>query len=226
MPVWGDALFLLLACGGLVKVALWKSETDNVVRALRKAHRKSIESFDEAEPGKIVGVLSYVGEPLQSPLTGRTCGCYEIRVEEYKSLGNAGLGRWQTVIHEIRGHEFMIEDGTGRAIIDPSNPDGVIEIDHRSASGDSDKPTFRAREYLESHGISHRGRLFDKTLRYREGILERGETVAVMGRATREPDPDAAGEVTGYRDGPPTRLRFRGTRKTPLFLSDSKELLS
>jgi hypothetical protein len=61
---------------------------------------------------------------------------------------------------------------------------------------------------------------FNQTLRYREGALEVGETVAVSGFGVREPDPDGAAREMGYRDRPPTRLRLASAPHAPLLISD------
>ena len=39
----------------------------------------------------------------------------------------------------------------------------------------------------------------------------------------REPDPDAVHRVTGYRAGPPTRLRFTGSPARPVLVTDDPE---
>ena len=61
-------------------------------------------------------------------------------------------------------------------------------------------------------------------VQYREAIIEVDETIAVLGAGVREPDPDAA--PTGmYRDSGPQRLRFTGTAKNPLLISDDPRAL-
>ena len=58
-----------------------------------------------------------------------------------------------------------------------------------------------------------------------EGVIEIGETIAVMGQGVREPDPDAAAKAQGYRGGPPTRLRLGGSARHPILLSDAVDTL-
>ncbi|MCP4445970.1 MAG: hypothetical protein GY811_11585 [Myxococcales bacterium] len=224
MPIDGEILLWLLCGGGLLMAALLQSE-DGARRLFRRTRSTAIRSFEDGKTGKIVGRLSYLGEPLRSPLTGRPCAFYEIIVEEYKNHLGLTSGGWQRVIRDAQGQDFLIDDGTGRAIVDPTDPEVVITIDAQTSSGMTDDPTVREMDFLKSHGFVGKGWVFNKTLRYREGILESGESVAVMGRGTLEPDPDGANGVTGYRDGPPMRVRLRSSSKRPLLISDDTTML-
>jgi hypothetical protein len=64
--------------------------------------------------------------------------------------------------------------------------------------------------------------LDDRNLRYREAIIEVGETIAVVGSGVREPDPDAMPEGA-YRDAQRTCLRMTSSRKQPMIISDGKK---
>ena len=57
----------------------------------------------------------------------------------------------------------------------------------------------------------------DRRFRYREGVLEEGEVVSVLGHAVREVRPD--GERATSRS-PPQRLVLRGNGPEPLRISD------
>ena len=61
--------------------------------------------------------------------------------------------------------------------------------------------------------------MFNKAIQYLEAVIHVGETVAILGSAVREPDPDAP-PGDGYREGPPTRLRFTSSARYPLRISD------
>ena len=58
-----------------------------------------------------------------------------------------------------------------------------------------------------------------ESLRYREAMIEVGETVAVLGSGVREPDPNAPPEAA-YRGAPPTPLRLTSSPRFPLIISD------
>jgi hypothetical protein len=209
-------IILVLVGGGIL---LWYSARISLRRKLRNASRLSIANVSEREPAKIVGNLSYLSEPLISPLTGRSCAYYEINVEQYRS-GSNNNGHWYSIIRESQGQDFMLEDGTGHAIINPIGAQMVLTIDSHTKSGSFDDPTDLERNYLISHGREGKGWVFNKKIRYREGILEANESVAVLGRGVREPDPNGVDQAGGYRSAPPMRLRMRGSQKLPLLISD------
>jgi hypothetical protein len=148
---------------------------------------------------------------------------YEATVEQYRSNGKTGS--WRQVAREVKGIPFVLDDGSGRAIVDPSGARVAVDIDMTTRSGTFDDATPVEEEFLSRHGLRSTGWVFNKSLRYREGVIEIGETIAVMGQGVREPDPDAVGKVGGYRTGPPTRLRLGGSARHPILLSDAPDTL-
>lgn len=113
--------------------------------------------------------------------------------------------------------ELIIDDGSGCAIVDLTHAEISDEVGVRVGRTTADEPTVAAvlaRAKRTSHG----------PLRWRERALEVGTQVAVLGVAVREPDPDAARRVTGYRAGPPTRLHFTGSARRPVVVSDDPAL--
>lgn len=65
---------------------------------------------------------------------------------------------------------------------------------------------------------------YNKGLRFREGVFEIGELIAVLCQPVREPDLEATPDEAGYRDGPPTRLRVGGSAQSPILLSGARDL--
>ena len=186
-------------------------------RTLRKARHVTIAEFPEGAPARIVGRVED-GERLTAPLSGRACVFYEAIVEQYHSNGKSGS--WRTIIRESHGVPFALDDGTGRALVDPSGAQLAVEKDSTTRSGSFDDATPVEESFLARHGMQSKGWMLNKRLRYREGALEIGETIAVCGLAVREPDPDGAARATGYRDALPTRLHLSSSPKLPLLISD------
>ena len=201
----------------LVVIAWYFSAEAKTRRALRAAPRVSIAQFPEGAPARIVGRVED-GERLIAPLSGRPCVFYQAIVEQYHSNGKSGS--WRTIIREERGIPFALDDGTGRALIDPLGARLAVEKDSTTRSGSFDDATETEEAFLARHGVQSKGWMFNKKLRYREGALEIGETIAVCGLAVREPDPDAVARASGYRDALPTRLRLTSSPKLPLLISD------
>lgn len=219
-----EALVVLAIAAGIAIVAasmVW-NEKARIRRELRGAPRVDIAELREGRTGRLVGRVGE-GETLQAPFTGRSCVFYEATVEEYRSSGKTGS--WRQVVREARGVPFVLDDDTGRAIIDPGGARVDVDIDMTTRSGAFDDATPVEEAFLERHGLRSTGWVFNKSLRYREGVIEVGETIAVMGQGVREPDPDAVGRVGGYRQGPPTRLRLGGSARHPILLSDAPDTL-
>ncbi len=211
--VIGIAIF-----GVALAVGHYHSKPVRLKRALRQTPRHAIADFPENTTGKVVGQLSYLGDALSAPLTGRACAYFEAFVEESQKHGKNS--RWVTIIHEIKGSPFALSDESGRAIVDPSGSDVVVTIDVQTSSGTFDDATAQENAFLAQYGQRSQGAYFNRPLRYREGILAAGEKVAVMGMGMREPDPDVANASGGYRDAPAMRLRLGGSSKHPLVISD------
>ncbi len=114
---------------------------------------------------------------------------------------------------EARHVAFAIDDGTGRALIDPTGAKIKVVVSERQMILGA--PTARQGALLAHHGISGQHSLF------REGVLVIGMRVAVIGRAVREPDPDGAARASGYRGDAPTRLRLGGSVEHPLEIRDA-----
>jgi hypothetical protein len=186
------------------------------LRAFRKMPQRFVTEFSERESAKLVGKVSYVGEPLRSPLTGRECAAYSIVIQSCFEESPEGIRRWSTVIRESSGQEFSIDDGTGHAIVDPTHAEFGLVTTSVTESGGSNAPTESEARFLAKHQRSGGG--FHK-IRYMEGILRAGDTVAVLARGTTEPDPEGASRQAGYREAPPMRVRMSGSPKSPLVLS-------
>jgi len=212
--------FALLVVGvaGFAAWAFWYySDEQQIRRTLRKTPTKRIQELRDDELGKVVGRARGLSETLESPLTYRRCVYFIAVVEEHRSSGKSSY--WKTIIRETRGVPFMLEDDSGRAIIDATAARVSLDFDGKSQSGTFDDPTPAEQAFLARHGQKGQGWIFNKGLRYREAVIEDGETIAVLGAGTREPDPDAP-PTEAYRGDVPTRLRLTSSRKYPLVISD------
>lgn len=202
----------------LIAVLSWYfGASQRMKRQLRAAKKWQLNELPEDTHGRVIGQARALGEQLAGPLTGRPCVYYIAMVEEQRSTGRSTY--WRTVASETRGVPFMIEDGTGRAIIDPTGAQVALNFDGNSKSGTFNNADPVQEAFLARHGQKSQGWVFNKTLRYREAMIEIGETIAVLGSGTREPDPQAAPEAA-YRGAPPTRLRLTSSPRFPLIISD------
>ena len=213
----GAWLVIILVILAIMVLSWYFSAAQRTKRQLLAAKPWSLSELPEDTHGRVIGQARAIGEQLQGPLTGRPCVYYIAMVEEQRSTGRSSY--WKTIASETRGVPFMIEDGTGRAIVDPNGAQVALDFDGNSKSGTFNDADHVQEAFLARHGAKSQGWVFNKSLRYREAMIEIGETIAVLGSGVREPDPNAPPEAA-YRGAPPTRLRLTSSPKFPLVISD------
>lgn len=227
--------FLFVMAAGIIGggTALWHfvlSPRARRRRLLRRAKGVPIVQAKDGELVKIVGRLHYAeGEqPLRAPLSERFGAFYRVQVEERRSSGKNSY--WKEIINERATHQTIWLQGARpeeRALVDLGRADVELVMDARYDSGFLNDPSPRLEAFLADHGYSGEGWVFNKTLRYHEGVLEQGERIAVLGRCVREPDPDprASAADRGYREAP-TRLRLVSPADHALLVTDDPKLLA
>jgi len=211
-------IVFLVVGGAIVSARLIASvfgRAAEVRRAATAAERRTIAEVEEGAEARVVGRI-VGGEAFAAPFTGRSCVYLDLEIEEH--TGHSAQP-WAPIAQEVRGVPFTIDDGSGRALVDPTGASIAIDRDAglRSAPLDTTRPDVI--EVLRRLGVDERAQR--RRLRYREAGLELGEPVAVVGVGVREPDPDAVADAAGYRDGPPTRLRFGGSARHPIVITDA-----
>ena len=180
---------------------------ETLKRKVRAARRWKIGEIPEGTLGRIVGRAGALRETLFAPITGRTCVYYVVELREHQA-------DMVTIVREERGVAFVVEDDSGRAVVEPEGAKLVLTTDARTSSGGiGDAPTPPELAFLRRHGVGERGRV----LTYHEAIIEIGEPVAVVGAGMREHDPDAPAGM--YRETA-MRLRMTSGRRHPLVISD------
>lgn len=191
----------------IIFLAWFYSKDVRIKRALRKAPRLRIGEFNEGVEGKLIGEVRTL-EDFNAPLSGRPCAHYHVKVEHHRSRGKSS--HWVTLVEESRSVTFVVDDGSGRAIVEAEQAEIAVVKDAHFKSGtfkDAD-PTLES--YLAAHGHSSTGLLgFNKKIRYREGVIEEGELVSVYGQGSWEKD------STGKR-----QLIMRSPSEGSLLVSD------
>lgn len=193
----------------------WFSKEQKIRRALRNVRPTPIGQVREGLV-KISGACRPLNV-LRAPLSGRACAYYEVLVEQKVSSGKSS--HWRTIIREVEERDFVVEDGTGRARIEMVAIEAAVTRDGHWSSGTFNDASPELEAFLNRHGHGSEGWIFNKTLRYREGVIEPGEQVAVLGWAEREIDPEPGGAGHGFRD-PASRVVLRGNGVQPLRVSD------
>lgn len=209
----------ILIIAGVAFTRSYFSRKAIVKRKLKKAAGKKISNFNSGDIAKAVGNVEFVGDPITSPLSGRRCAYYYVLVEQLVSTGKSS--HWKKVIEEEEvGCTFVIRDGRYRAHISSESILKTYLVQDRVySSGFHEDATEVLESYLHAHNMASEN-LFglNKTLRYKEGVLEEGECMAVIGRGewknAREISlPDSFGRI----------LVLSSTEEEPIYLSDDPE---
>jgi hypothetical protein len=211
-PVTGFTISLAALGLGAGAVLAYFSEERRIKRALRRMKTTPIGSIRGPGLIKVEGTVVAL-ETLTAPLSGRPCTYFEV-VEE-----KVGDNSWRRLIHEVEERDFLLEDATGRARVELVLAHAAVTQDRHWTSGFLRDATPTIEEFLQRHGQSSKGSLFNRELRFREGVLEPGERASVIGAAELELDPTRAASGTHYRDTP-TRPVLREHETAGLLLSD------
>ncbi len=174
-------IFIFAIVIGSIIYGYYFSRKGVVRRKLNKVPLITIANFKDDQVAKVCGIAKFVKAPLVAPLSGRACTHYRIVVEERRSSGKSSS--WHTIIESEQSSNFLIKDGSHYALLDRKNRKSYLVPDAKYNSGFLNDPTPELESFLNMHGHKSEG-LFgmNKTIRYREGVLEEGEQVAVTGR--------------------------------------------
>lgn len=188
---------IIVVFGTMAFTFYYFSSKQVVLRKLSKASNKSIGGLKPNEFTKVSGKALHVKEPLIAPLSGRECVFYSIKIEKRVSSGKSS--HWKTIIKEEKTQEFFVNNNSDFVIVRPSQtPKNYISYlveDKKTSSGTFNDPTPQFQSLLKQYNIEPLNFLgFNKSLRYREGIIEIGEEITVAGiakwKTLSEPIPD------------------------------------
>jgi hypothetical protein len=198
-------LGVFLAAGA---VAWWLDPRRQARRALAHSDPKRLGAVGEGDRVSVRGVARRGPERRFSPITGRECIGYrvivEARVEE----------DWRAVLEKTDCAPFQLHAEGVSAQVDGPFVFG-LEMDGRGSEDDFAPSFFAA---LERFGVARHdawGR--PRSFRLAEALLEEGDAIAVLGRATLTVDP------RGQRDSPrgqPILRVISGTKSEPTVLAD------
>lgn len=193
------ALLLMLAS---VLVIVWNALFGRRAKARRALERSQPIPIERVRPGMMVKLIGRVelrspSRPLIGPLSQKPCAHYELLIKEKRQKG------WRTLVHEKDTQDFWLVDDSGRVLIEATVAQVLLTMDERRRSGIGKDAPPRLEALLRRHGQKSTGWVFNKNLRYREGLLEPGETVAVVGRCRDEADPAGSADARRLVIGEP-----------------------
>ena len=181
------------------------SARQRTLRRLRSVRPTAIASLTEGATARVDGRVRLGGDSHVAPLSGRRCAYYEVQVDQRVSSGKSH--HWRKLVREEESCDFFVRDETGEARVDMSLARVVSAVDVTRRSGTWNDASPELEAFLAERGVASKGWVFNKTLRYREAVVEEGEQVGVLGQVGSEVAPEA-GPGDGYRD--PARRRVLG----------------
>ncbi len=171
---------VFLAIGMIVLGRLLFARRRVVVSALKSTSLKKINEFKDNDRGKISGHVVYGGDTIFAPVSKRKCVYYRVIVEQYTSRDESY--QWVKIIDEERAGDIVMHDGSGYAIIDSNGSTNFLVEDVIHFSDSPETLTSSLEDFLARHNVDPKGFFgTHKTLRYKEGVLEKGETFTVSG---------------------------------------------
>ncbi len=190
-----------------------------VKRKLRNTADKMMATCQNGDVVKLYGKIKYTGAPLISPLSGRKCVYYYILVEELRSGGKSSS--WHTIIEEEAGADVVITDGKDYAFIETGMVKSHLIEDRNYTSGLWEDATEQMNNYLANHDSQSTSWLgFNKKMRFKEGILEEGENVAVAGKVHWKRKAETKLNVPVER----ILIVSRTDENEPVYISDDPEV--
>ena len=218
------AITTLIGVTGIAVATVFKrlgSEDRRVREWMRATRRSTIAEAPEGAVVRLVGKVTFLdGKSVEAALTGRRCAFFEAHLETMSD--DATFDLWKVGARETGGVPFAIDDGTARAVVDPDLAQVTLHKDVVGKGGELVTPNEREAAFLKRHARPGDGWMLKRLHRWKEGILEEGETIAVVGVVMREADP-SPNALRDYRQDA-VRLRLASGAGAPVSISDEKEL--
>lgn len=208
---------MLALTAGIIGLAGRLPDPRRVKRELASARIEPIDGLPDGKAVVVRGTVSYIDATthVEAPVTFRRCVYWLVTFDE---LGIGGdyheLGRSEA------GCPFLLASATGTARVVPEHPrvalPGTTLIIPMAALDNPKEhhPAVRLARSLCKRPNYPR----TSSLRVTEYALMVSAQVTIKGFCTREPDPTAAEDVTGYRSELPTRPVISGSRRRPMLI--------
>ncbi len=110
------------------------------------------------------------------------------KVEEYRQRGKNST--WVTVLSGMEAHDFWIRDDSGRVKVKvtgvETKPTFYLTAAKNMKSGTFNQAAPHVEQFLQMHGRSSQGWVFNKSMRYSEEVISPGEPMYGLGFARRD----------------------------------------
>jgi hypothetical protein len=182
-------LIALGACGGMIY---------GVVRArnrLKLIEGAPLCKADELITGlaKMRGKIVALDEEdlLTSPMSRTVCVYYRFLVEEQRTrtVSSFQNGRhvtrtenyWHTVVDDVQAVPTAVQDKSGEALVDLREAELTLQAMQAHSGTFNGLPANMERMLQKRYGVSGKGLIFNKSMRYTETVVEQDAKVFVVG---------------------------------------------
>ncbi len=128
---------------------------------------------------------------LKSPMSKTVCVYFRFLVEEERTrtVTSYQNGRnvtrteryWHTVVDDIQAVDSAVQDKTGEALIDLTVAELTLQAMPATSGTFNSLPANMERMLQKRYGVSGKGLIFNKNMRYTESVIEPGCKVFVVG---------------------------------------------
>lgn len=199
-----ESVFDLL-CYGIEEALSKKSRS---IRRLKKTIISNTDAVEERKPLRLIGEVKSDEWMLTSPFKHEKCVGYSAVVNRDKQAGT------ETIITEVDGCDFFIEDKKGKVLIKFFQADLIIETFTHIDTGLLNKPSEDLIAFLERHEETPKSFGMRKSFSFLEGTLKAGDLVTVYGE----------GVWTTTENGD-RMFVMAASEKKPLIISNLKKLI-
>jgi hypothetical protein len=128
---------------------------------------------------------------LVSPMTRTRCVFYKFVIEEQRTRtvterqGNRTVRRtehyWHPIITDVQAVPTAVKDKTGEALVDLKEAELTLAAMQARSGSFKSVPADLERSLQKRYGVSSKGLIFNKSMRYTEAVIEPGARVFVVG---------------------------------------------
>jgi hypothetical protein len=139
--------------------------------------------------GKIVALDEE--DLLKSPMTKTVCVYYRFIVQEQRTRtvssyqGGRHVTRtetyWHTLVDDVQAVPTTVQDKTGEALVDLKAAELTLKAMQATSGTFKNVPASLERTLQRRYGVSGKGFIFNKNMRYTESVIKQGAKVFVVG---------------------------------------------
>jgi hypothetical protein len=145
-----------------------KNTPTSKIRALTNGYRE------------IAGRITKGKSTLKAPMSGKRCVYYSFVVTE----GSGGQEHERVLIRDEKRIRCSIYDGTGSADIDLNRVKLLLDNERHETSGILNSASSELEATLKKYKKTSKGWVFNKSLKYKETVLEVGDEIYALGPVT------------------------------------------